>query len=152
MLFPLLLILHFLGLVAGFGGGIGLSQVGPRLANAEQVELPLLLKLQGTFNAISLVGLLLLLITGPLMLWQRFGGTRYRRPAGLVFVQDGVRGCCSACSDRESGRQAAIPIGPERGAQVDPRHRAYHRHFDAVCGDLRGVGVSVDWVAQTICE
>jgi len=75
MLFPILLILHFLGLVAGFGGGIGLSQVGPRLANAEQVELPLLLKLQGTFNAISLVGLLLLLITGPLMLWQRFGGT-----------------------------------------------------------------------------
>jgi hypothetical protein len=74
MLFPILLILHFLGLVAGFGGGIGLSQVAPRLANAAANELPLLLKLEQVFNRISLVGLALLLITGPLMLWTRFGG------------------------------------------------------------------------------
>jgi hypothetical protein len=80
ILFPILLILHFLGLIAGFGGGIGLSQVGPRLANASEAELPLLLKLERTFSAISLVGLALLLITGPLMLWTRFGGG-----AGLPF-------------------------------------------------------------------
>lgn len=74
MFFPVLLILHLVGLVAGFGGGIGLSQVVPRLANANQDELPLLLKLEGAFNSVSLVGLGFLLITGPLMLWERFGG------------------------------------------------------------------------------
>jgi hypothetical protein len=79
-LFPILLILHLLGLVAGFGGGIGLSQVAPRLANASETERPLLLTLERSFNRISLVGLALLLITGPLMLWQRFGGG-----AGLPF-------------------------------------------------------------------
>jgi hypothetical protein len=73
-LFPILLIFHFLGLLAGFGGGIGLSQVAPRLADANEAELPLLLKLERTFNRISLTGLVLLLITGPWMLWMRFGG------------------------------------------------------------------------------
>jgi len=79
-MFPILLILHFLGLVAGFGGGIGLSQVGPRLANANEGELPLLWKLERSFNRISLIGLALLLITGPVMLWERFGGA-----GGLPF-------------------------------------------------------------------
>jgi len=73
-LFPFLLILHFLGLMAGFGGGIGLSQIGPRLAKANEAELPLLLKLERIFNRFSLIGLALLLITGPWMLWTRFGG------------------------------------------------------------------------------
>lgn len=73
-LFPILLILHFLGLVAGFGGGIGLSQVAPRLANASEAERPLLVKLERAFSRFSLVGLALLLITGPWMLVERFGG------------------------------------------------------------------------------
>jgi hypothetical protein len=79
-LFPILLILHLLGLMAGFGGGIGLSQVAPRLAGASEAELPLLLKLERIFTRISLIGLALLLITGPWMLWVRFGGG-----AGLPF-------------------------------------------------------------------
>ena len=79
-MFPILLILHFLGLMAGFGGGIGLSQVAPRLANASEAERPLLFKLERVFNRFSLVGLALLLITGPWMLAERFGGA-----AGLPF-------------------------------------------------------------------
>ena len=71
--FPVLLTLHFLGLVAGFGGGIALSQVGPRLANASEGELGVLGKLESSFTTIALVGVGLLLITGPLMLWSRFG-------------------------------------------------------------------------------
>jgi len=73
-LFPILLILHFLGLVAGFGGGIGLSQVAPKLANASEAELPLLLKLERSFSSLSLIGLLLLLGTGSWMLKVRFDG------------------------------------------------------------------------------
>ena len=72
--FPILLTLHFLGLVAGFGGGIALSQVGPRLATASEGELAVLRKLESSFTAIALAGVALLLITGPLMLWSRFGG------------------------------------------------------------------------------
>jgi hypothetical protein len=79
-LFPLLLILHFVGLIAALGGGIGLSQVGRKLASPSEAELPLLLTLQRSFNAFMLVGFALLLITGPLMLFSRFGGG-----AGLPF-------------------------------------------------------------------
>jgi hypothetical protein len=127
-MFPILLILHFLGLVAGFGGGIGLSQVGPRLANANEAELPLLLKLERSFNRISLIGLALLLITGPVMLWERFGGA-----AGLpvwftlkmVFVSVAVIAMIvNQIAKRQfrSGRRGALKLilitGPITGISV----------------------------------
>jgi len=128
VLFPILLMLHFLGLVAGFGGGIGLSQVAPRLANAAEGERPLLLKLEKSFNRVSLIGLALLLITGPWMLWVRFGGG-----AGLpvwftlkmVFVGVAVVAVViNQIAKRQfrSGRSGALKLilitGPLTGASI----------------------------------
>jgi putative membrane protein len=70
----LLLWLHFIGVGMGMGGGIALSQVGPRLIAAPADGRELLWTLERFFSRIGAAGLALLLATGPLMLWLKFGG------------------------------------------------------------------------------
>jgi hypothetical protein len=60
------------------GGGIALSQVGPRLISAAENERELLWALETFFSRIGAAGLAVLLVSGPLMLWLKFGG-----PGGL---------------------------------------------------------------------
>ena len=74
----LLVWLHFLGIGMGMGGGIALSQVGPRLIAAPEDQRQLLWTFETFFSRIGAAGLALLLITGPLTLWLKYGG-----PGGL---------------------------------------------------------------------
>jgi putative membrane protein len=78
MLTNLLVWLHFIGIGMGMGGGIALSKVGPRLIEAPPEGRALLWQLEIFFSRIGAAGLLMLLASGPLILWLKFGG-----PAGL---------------------------------------------------------------------
>jgi protoporphyrinogen IX oxidase len=74
----LLLWVHFIGIGMGMGGGIALSQVGPRLIAAPADQRQLLWLLEAFFSRIGAAGLAILIVTGPLLLWLKFGG-----PSGL---------------------------------------------------------------------
>jgi len=76
----ILLWLHFIGIGMAVGGGIALSQVGPRLVAAPAEQRELLWSLEVFFSRIGAGGLVILLISGPLILWQKFGG-----PSGLAW-------------------------------------------------------------------
>jgi protoporphyrinogen IX oxidase len=80
MLINILLWLHFLGVGMGMGGGIALSQVGPRLVVAPMDQRELLWSFEIFFSRIGAGGLVILLITGPSMLWLKFDG-----PSGLSW-------------------------------------------------------------------
>ena len=69
-----LLFLHFMGLALGFAGGIGLAQVGPRLVAAAPKDRAFYAPLARSLSLIASVGFGLLLVTGPLMVWLKFGG------------------------------------------------------------------------------
>jgi len=70
----LLLWLHLVALALGIGGGLGMSQIGPRLVGAAPDERGAWWPMATIFARVAGVGLVLLLITGPLMLWLKFGG------------------------------------------------------------------------------
>ncbi|HEX5263651.1 MAG TPA: hypothetical protein VFW13_09000 [Phenylobacterium sp.] len=70
----LLLWAHFIALALGIGGGFGMSQIGPRLAAAAPDQRGTWWPLATVFSRVAGTGLVLLLITGPLMLWLKFGG------------------------------------------------------------------------------
>lgn len=78
MLTNILLWLHFVGIGMGMGGGIALSQVGPRLVVAPVDQRQLLWSLEVFFSRVGAGGIAMLLVTGPLILWLKFGG-----PGGL---------------------------------------------------------------------
>ena len=80
MLTTLLLWFHFIGVGMGMGGGIALSQVGPRLIAAPADDRELLWILERFFSRVGASGLAVLLATGPLLLWLKFGG-----PSGLTW-------------------------------------------------------------------
>ena len=75
ILVNILLWLHFMGLALGIGGGIALAFVGPRLIAATAGERDLLWTFEKFFGRVGGGGLIVLLITGPLMVWLKFGGT-----------------------------------------------------------------------------
>jgi hypothetical protein len=70
----LLLWLHLLGLGAGMGGGLAMSQIGPRLVAAPPDQRGTWWPLAKLFSRIAAAGLLLLLITGPALLGVKFAG------------------------------------------------------------------------------
>ena len=70
----LLVWVHLVALAMGFAGGIGMSQVGPRLAAAAPDQRETWWALVNVFGRISHIGLGLLLVTGPLILWLKFHG------------------------------------------------------------------------------
>jgi uncharacterized membrane protein len=74
VLVNLLLWLHIVALALGLGGGLGMSQVGPRLVAAAPDQRETWWPLAKVFTGLASVGLVLLLVTGPLMLWLKFGG------------------------------------------------------------------------------
>ena len=76
----ILLWLHFVFLAMGVGGGIALGFVGPRLISASADRIEEMWTFERFFGRIGTAGLVGLLITGPLMLWLKFGG-----PAGLSW-------------------------------------------------------------------
>lgn len=81
----------------GMGGGIALSQVGPRLIAAPRDERALLWKMEIFFSRIGAAGLTTLLLTGPLMLWLKFGGPKglgWWFVAKMFFVLVALIGVC----------------------------------------------------------
>ena len=69
-----LLWLHFIGLAMAVGGGIALSQSGPMLVTVPESELGTIWKLEGVFSRIGSIGVGTLIVTGPLMVWLKYGG------------------------------------------------------------------------------
>jgi hypothetical protein len=87
----LLLWLHFIALGMGVGGGIAMSQVGPRLVAAAPEQRATWWPLATVFSRIAGAGLVLLLITGPLLLWLKYDGMEglndwFKLKLGLVAV------------------------------------------------------------------
>jgi hypothetical protein len=70
----LLLWLHILALGMGMGGGVAMSQIGPRLTAAPPEERGTWWPLANVFGRIADAGLVLLLVTGPLLLWLKYAG------------------------------------------------------------------------------
>jgi uncharacterized membrane protein len=70
----LLFWLHLMALAMGIGGGIAMSQVGPRLIAATPDQRTLWWPLATVYSRIAGTGLILLLITGPLLVWLKYGG------------------------------------------------------------------------------
>jgi len=70
----LLMWLHFIGVGLAVGGGIALSQIGPRLIAAPADQRGTWWPLETFFSRLGAGGLLVLLATGPLMAWLKFGG------------------------------------------------------------------------------
>lgn len=70
----LLIWVHLLGVIMGFAGGIAMSQIGPHLVAAAPDQRDTWWPLANVFGRISEVGLALLLITGPLVLWLKYQG------------------------------------------------------------------------------
>lgn len=70
----LLFWLHLMALAMGIGGGLAMSQVGPRLVAATPEQRATWWPLATTYSRIAAAGLVLLLITGPLLLWLKYSG------------------------------------------------------------------------------
>jgi protoporphyrinogen IX oxidase len=56
------------------GGGVALSLTGPRLKTAIGSELELVWTMEVTFSRVGMIGIAILLVTGPLMVWLKFVG------------------------------------------------------------------------------
>jgi len=74
IILSILLWLHFMGLAMALGGGIALSQSGPMLVSVPPSEVGTIWKLEGIFSRIGSIGVGTLIVTGPLMVWLKFGG------------------------------------------------------------------------------
>ena len=74
VIIDLLFWLHLMALAMGIGGGIAMSQVGPRLVAATPEQRMPWWPLATVYSRIAGTGLILLLITGPLLVWLRYGG------------------------------------------------------------------------------
>ena len=70
----LLLWLHLAALGMGMGGGLAMSQIGPRLVRAGPEQRETWWPVAKGVSRISAIGMVLLLVTGPLMLWLKYGG------------------------------------------------------------------------------
>jgi uncharacterized membrane protein len=66
--------LHFLGLAAAIGGGIALSQTGPKLVTVPQNEANTIWNLERTFSIIAMAGLAVLIMTGPVLAIRKYSG------------------------------------------------------------------------------
>ena len=111
-----LLWLHFIGIGLAIGGGVALSQVGPRLVAAPANARTDLWAFETFFGRIGAAGIAILVTTGPLMLWLKFGG-----PAGLsrwFWVKMGLVGIAViavglhewAGARFKRGDQGAVPL------------------------------------------
>ncbi len=69
----ILLWLHLLGLAMGLGGGIAMSRVGPKLIAGSAPEREQFWPLEKFLMRVMMTGIGILLVTGPLMLWLKFG-------------------------------------------------------------------------------
>lgn len=111
-----LLWLHFIGIGMAVGGGIALSQVGPKLVAAPADARTDLWAFETFFGRIGAAGIAILVTTGPLMLWLKFGGPGGLNPwfwvkMGLVAAAVLAIGLHEWAGARfRRGDQAAVPL------------------------------------------
>lgn len=70
----LLLVLHILGLVLGVGAGMAMLRVRPIMAGANDEQRSVLFIVGQKLGGHGLVGLAILWITGPLLVWLEYDG------------------------------------------------------------------------------
>ena len=122
MIFNLLLWAHLAALAAGIGGGLGMSQVGPRLVNGPVDQRATWWPLAQAFRMLSNGGLVVMLVTGPLMVWLKYGGasglnvwfTAKMALIGVAIVLIGASeiGLARLKRGDESGAKLAMATGP----------------------------------------
>jgi putative membrane protein len=116
VLLNLLFWLHFIGLAMGLGGGIALGFVGPKLIAAEGPFLAEMWKFETFFGRVGTGGLGLLIVTGPLMLWLKYGGPEglsgwfWAKMAFVLVALVGVGLHQWAGSRFRKGDRTAIPL------------------------------------------
>lgn len=111
----LLIWVHLLALAMGFAGGIAMSQIGPRLAAAAPDQRATSWPLANTFTGISHAGLVLLLATGPLILWLKYPGGGLS-PAFAIKM--GLMALAIVAIGVSSWGKARLKRGDEAGARV----------------------------------
>jgi uncharacterized membrane protein len=67
--------LHLTGLALGGAATFGMPVVGGRMRTATPETRPLLFSISHGLSTIGRAGLGMLIVTGPLLVWLRFGGT-----------------------------------------------------------------------------
>lgn len=70
----ILLWLHFIGLAVGGAAAFGIPVVGSRMQSVAPEMRPTLLGITEGLSKVGRAGLGLLIITGPLMIWLKYGG------------------------------------------------------------------------------
>ena len=70
----LLFWLHLIGLGMGVGGGVALGLTGPKLKTTTGETLEFVWAMETTFSRVATIGIAILLVTGPLMVWLKFAG------------------------------------------------------------------------------
>ena len=128
MILKLLLWAHFIALAAGVGGGLGMSQVGPRLLSAAPDQREIWWPLARFFRMLTSVGLVVLLVTGPLILWLKYGGMSglnvwFMVKMGLVALGVVLMGLSEMGMARlkrgdEGGGKLAMIAGPALGVTM----------------------------------
>ena len=71
----ILLWLHFVGVAMALGGGIALGVTGPQFMAEVNNHPDLMWATERVLSRVGTIGLVVLLVTGPLMVWLRFDGT-----------------------------------------------------------------------------
>jgi hypothetical protein len=112
----LLMWLHFIGIGMAVGGGIALGRTGPRLVAAAADQREELWGAETFFSRLGAAGFAILLVTGPLMVWLKFGGPGgftgwFWTKMALVAVAVIAVGLHEWAGARfRRGDQAAIPL------------------------------------------
>lgn len=117
ILINLLFWLHFIGLAMGLGSGITLGFVGPKLIAAPPGPLlEQMWEFERFFGRLGSAGLGLMLVTGPLMLWLKFGGPEaltwwfWAKMTFVLIALAGVGTHTWAGSRFHRGDRSAIPL------------------------------------------
>ncbi len=71
----ILLWLHFVGVAMALGGGIALGVTGPQFIAEVNDHPDLVWATEKALSRVGTIGLVVLLVTGPLMIWLKFDGT-----------------------------------------------------------------------------
>ena len=70
----ILLWLHFMGLAVGGAAAFGIPVVGSRMGSATPETRPTLMAIMHGLAGVGRAGIGLLLVTGPLIIWLKYGG------------------------------------------------------------------------------
>jgi protoporphyrinogen IX oxidase len=74
MLIEVLLVVHLLGLGIGFGSGFAHGQIAGKIVNTNENQTASLWEFERLLSWLIIVGTAVMIVTGLLMLWLKFGG------------------------------------------------------------------------------